>query len=129
MAICLGCTSVLSALCLAFLTTHGLGLDAALRVWFNCLLLTCFVTPLVSWATTRVGTSVAGALSIFGIIVGILIGGTGLIDRLWPVAPWAWGMLPRGLPVAGAATASLTMGLIATPMSGRSSVRLTLANN
>lgn len=127
--LCLVCINGLTALSLAFLATRGLGMDAAIRVWGNCLLLTCFVTPLVSWVTTRVGASVAGALSIFGIIFGVLIGGTGLIARLWPVAPWAWGVLPRGLPILVAAIAAVTMLLLATPMAGRSSVRLALGDN
>ncbi len=114
--------SLLTGLAYGLLVTRGLDTDVALRAWFNCLVVASFVIPVVMWTTTRFGVAVAGAVSIFGIIFGALIGATGLMVTLWPLMPWAWGSL-SGLPrVAAAATVTAILAPVVTALAGKAAV-------
>ncbi|MDA3650137.1 hypothetical protein LZ318_01695 [Saccharopolyspora indica] len=70
------------------------------------------------WLAIRASLVISVAVAVIGVLLGILIGGTGLQQHLWPFVPWAWANLldlPRmsiTLPVSAAATAAFTFAAV-----------------
>ncbi|MER7082357.1 hypothetical protein SAMN02982929_00845 [Saccharopolyspora kobensis] len=62
------------------------------------------------WLAVRTSLVISVTVAVIGVLLGILIGGTGLQQHLWPFVPWAWANLldlPRmsiTLPVSAVAT-------------------------
>lgn len=119
---------LLAGLSVAFLTTRGLDAGLALRVWLNCLIVSAFVVPTVLWVATRFGTAVAGSISLFGIIFGVLIGGSGLMDSLWPFMPWAWGGLSGISKVLVAALVTVVVAPTLTRLAASATLRTASAD-
>jgi hypothetical protein len=76
-------------------------------------LLTCWHL----WLTVRAGIGTAVAVGAIGTLLALVVGGTGLANRLWLFIPWAWastGTSPAHLiwclPATGALIAGLMLG-------------------
>lgn len=113
---------------LAGLAAAGLPLHAAARLGVNAVMVTGLLCVISSWVTVCYGTAVASALGAVGTLLATLVGATGLMGRLWPLTPWAWGVLPVGRQQLVAAVIVLSVVLFGLATLGDATRRLARAD-
>jgi ABC-2 type transport system permease protein len=58
----------------------------------SCTFLTLPLQVLYVWFATAKGIGMSIGLGVVGLLLGALLGGTSMGERIWPFVPWAWPM-------------------------------------
>ncbi|MFK8851704.1 hypothetical protein [Streptomyces sp. Ac-502] len=115
--ITVGITVAVSLVTVLLYLVAGIPVGHAWPLALSSALVGAMLTTFTLWLGIRTSQAVAVVVGIIGIIFGVLVGGTGLQQTLWPLIPYSWAnyldlqRMAVTLPISIAATAFLIFGI------------------
>lgn len=85
-----GVAAAVSVAVCAIHLAAGLPADRAAASVLATVMVGALLSTAALWVVMRAGTAAAVAAGVVGLLLALLVGGTSMQERIWPLVPWAW---------------------------------------